>query len=415
MNRPVSRVLITFTLVLVSLAHVGSAGAITFESTSVDGSRNSAPAVTGTTSTSNAAAGGGVLLYALEAPQAQKERLASSIRNLQLSGMQADLAMRNLRALDGKEVPDNEILARLVYAEESLAAVERAAKGLEDSVALVKIACMKNPALMEEIVAFLKGYMVATPAVAFNGMDGYNDFVEAQIANEIKGIGRAAKSEFDAFMNTLSKAAGIVGDAASKVKGAVVYGISKVTGAVGAVHIKIGNVVGQKNWAAIMAGTKFVATTAGATAGLIVAAPATAAGAVGAVAIWTAANIGAGVSLANDVSVIQGGRGADDLDAALTRINQGTALIGLVGGGSTGEIFVNVVGVTGNEIIGTTPFQEMTDEELTEFLEDPAVKDALRNSGLGTEYRPPSSRPSGGGENSGGGSSGGGCNDGCGN
>jgi hypothetical protein len=408
MNRPLSKVLITFTLVLVFLAHVGSAGAITFESTSVDGSQNSAPAVTGTTSTSNAATGEGALLYALEAPQAQKERLASSIRDLQLSGMQADLAMRNLRALDGKEVPDNEILARLVHAEESLAAVERAAKGLEDSVTLVKIACMKNPALMEEIVSFLKGYM-ATPAVA---MDGYNDFVAEQIGQEIKGISRAAKSEFNAFMNTLSKAAGAVGNAASKVKGAVVYGISKVTGAVGAVHTKIGNVVGQKNWAGIMAGTKFVATTAGATVALVAAAPVTTAGAVGAVVVWTAANVGASVSLANDISGIQGGRGVGDLDTTLTRINQGTALIGLAQGGSGGEILVNVVGVSGNEIIGTTPFQEMTDEELAEFVDDPAIRDILTNSGLGTEYRSPSNPHNDGGDG-GGGSSGGG--DGCGN
>lgn len=410
MNRPLSSMLITSTLVLLFLAHAGSAGAITFESTSVDGSQNSAPAVTGTTSTSNAASGEGALLYALEAPEAQKERLASSIRDLQLSGMQADLAMRNLRALDGKAVPDNEILARLVHAEESLNAVERAAKGLEDSVTLVKMACMRNPALMAEIVAFLKGYM-ATPAVA---MDGYNDFVAGQIDKEIRGISRAAKSEFNAFMNTLSKAAGAVGNAASKVKGAVVYGISKVTGAVGAVHTKIGNVVGQKNWAGIMAGTKFVATTAGATAALIVAAPVTTAGAVGAVVVWTAANVGASVSLANDISVIQGGRGVGNLDATLTRINQGTALIGLAQGGSGGEIFVNVVGVSGNEIIGTTPFQEMTDEELAEFVDDPVIRDILTNGGLGAEYRPPSSQPPGGGENSGGGSSGGGCSDGCG-
>lgn len=412
MTRVVYRMCVLPALVFMFCAYAGNGGAVTFESTSVDGSQNTAPAVTGATPPSRVSTGGEVLLYALEAPQAQKARLATAIRDLQLSGMQADLALRNLKALDGRDVPDSEILARLLHAEQSLSAVEKAAKGLEDSVTLVEMACMKNPALMEEIVAFLKGYL-ATPAVAFDEMDSYNDFVAGQINNEIRGISRAAKREFDAFMNTLSKAAGAVGNAASKVKGAVVYGVSKVTGAVGAVHTKIGNVVGQKNWAGIMAGTKFVATTAGATVALIVAAPVTTAGAVGAVVIWTAANVGASVSLANDISVIQGGRGAGDLDTALTRINQGTALIGLAQGGSGGEIFVNVVGVSGNEIIGTTPFQEMTDEELAEFVDDPVIRDILTNSGLGTGYRPPSSHPPGGGENSGG-SGGGGCSDGCG-
>ena len=245
----------------------------------------------------------------------------------------------------------------------------------------------------------------ATPALAFTG----DPYVDSMIANEVQGIGRAAKSSFNSFLGTLSSAAKSIGNAASSVKNAVSSGIGKLTGAVGAVHTKIGSVVGQKNWATIMAGTKFVATTVGGTVALIVAAPVTTAGAVGAVVVWTAANVGASISLAHDISTIQGGSGAAGIDNAMTRINQGTALIGCLSGGGTGEVFVNVVGLTGNEIIGTTPGQQLTPEQIAEFLDPRERQEFLANTGGQTKYVPPYHHSEGGG----GGSSGGGCSGGC--
>jgi len=385
----------------------GVLDAVTFESKSTDGSQSSStPNVTGDYSpkeNKNAA-----LLYALEAPTDQKQRLAESIEGMYLTGLQATMTIDTLKSLENKTLPDDEILARLEHTHESLEALERAAKRLDDNVKLVQLACKNDPILQQEVMAFLRQFL-ATPANAFTG----DPYADSLIANEIQGIGRAAKSSFDSFMGTLSSAAKSVGNAARSVKNAVSNGIGKLTGAVGKVHTKIGSVVGQKNWATIMAGTKFVATTVGGTVALVAVvttAPVTSiAVPLGAVVVWTASNVGASVSLANDLSTIQGGRGAPGLDNAMTRINQGTALIGVLSGGSSGEVFVNVMGVAGNEIVGTTPGQQMTPEELADFLDEPARQDFLNNTGGKTIYIPPHHHPEGGEGNGGGGGGSCGC------
>lgn len=382
----------------------GVLNAVTFESKSTDGSQSSStPNVTGDYSPKENT--DAALLYALEAPTDQKQRLAESIEGMYLTGLQATMTIETLKSIENKTLPDDEILARLEHTQDSLEALERAAKRLEDNVKLVQLACENDPALKREVMAFLRQFLAA-PAHALTG-DPYADSI---IANEIQGIGRAAKSSFDSFMGTLSNAAKSVGNAASKVGNAISSGIGKLTGAAGKVHTKIGSVVGQKNWATVMAGTKFVATTVGGTVALVAVvttAPVTSIAApVGAVVVWTASNIGASVSLAHDLSTIQGGNGAAGLDNAMTRVNQGTALIGLAGGGSGGEVLVNVIGLTGNEIIGTTPGQHMTPEELAEFLDEPTRQEFLDKMGGKTIYIPPHHHPEGG---EGGNGGGGGC------
>lgn len=397
-----------FVSIILLLAFMVSSGAgvvesVTFESKSTDGTQPATqPKVVGGSAKSGNSQEG-ALLYSLEAPQAQKDRLADAINGVHLTGIQATMAIEELKALENQNLPDNEILARLVYTEECFDALEKAAKKLNDSVELVKIACERDPELKGQVVAMLEG-IFASPAYAFTG----NPMADSYIAQEVQGIGRAAKKSFNSFMNTLSSAASTIGNAASKVKNAVGSGVSALTGAVGKVHTKIGNVVGQKNWATIMAGTKFACTYVGGTVALIVAAPVTTAGAVGAVVVWTAVNVGAGVSLANDLSQIQGGRGADGLDNALTRINQGTAIIGIAGGGSPGEVFVNVMGVAGNEIVGTTPWREMTVEEIASHLEPKERQEFLKNIAALKKLQKPDALPTGG-DGGGGGSSGGSC------
>jgi hypothetical protein len=161
-------------------------------------------------------------------------------------------------------------------------------------------------------------------------------------------------------------------------------GISSLTGAVGNVHTKIGNVVGQKNWANIMAGTKFVATTGGAVVALVVAAPVvtTAAGMTGLMLATGASFTGAGLTLVNDLQTIENENPdpmVKNLDDAVAKINQGTAFIGLASGSDT---FVNLLGVTGEELAGSTPGQEMSNEQLAKFLDQPEHKNALKNQGV---------------------------------
>lgn len=377
--------------------------AVTFGSQTTDGSATQAPAVVGDSAKSGKSSES-ALLYTLDVPQAQKQRLANSIKFLYFAGAQAAEAVGNLKALDGQILPDNEILARLTHAEESLEVLEKAAKGLNDSVTLVRTACMNDPVLKEEIMAMLEE-LFASPACAFTGdptADGY-------IAQEVQGIGRAAKNSFNSLMNTLSSAATSIGNAASSVKNAIGNGIGKITGAIGNVHTTIGSAVGQENWKNIMAGTKFTCTVVGGTVALIVAAPVTTAGAVGAVAVWTAANVGAAVSLANDLG---DGKDPGGIDNAMTRINQGTALIGLAGGGSAGEVLVNVIGLSGNEIIGTTPGNEMTPEQVAEFLGTSDGKEYLKNLAAQKDYKKPDAPQVGGGGNGGGSGGGCGCGDG---
>ena len=143
----------------------GISGAVTFDSKPTDGSQSSTPPpkVLGD-SPSSGKSSEGALLYNLDVPQTQKERLARSIQMLHLTGLQATMAVDTLKSLENKSLPDDEILARLVHAEESLEAVERAAKKLNDDVELVRIACDNNPELRKEIFVFMQQFFCNTCA-----------------------------------------------------------------------------------------------------------------------------------------------------------------------------------------------------------------------------------------------------------
>nr|WP_321501659.1 hypothetical protein [uncultured Dethiosulfovibrio sp.] len=347
----------------------------------------------------------------LDLPSQEKGRLSQAMELARLTGMQAKVALDELALLEGKEVPAGEIRAKLVYAQETLAAMEKAGKRLEDSAKLVRMTWDGRFGPEDRLAALEEIFQVMP---AFAGFDGGYGFVtpEQVIQQEFQKIGRGAKQTFENAMSTVEAGGRAVKNFASYLGNAVKSGVGKITGAVASVHHRIGNVVGQKNWATIMAGTKFTAAIVGSGVALVVAVPATAtaAGALTAVAIYTAANVGAGVSFANDISTIQGYGGPDDLDNALTRINQGTAVIGLVTSGSGSEVLVNVIGISGNEIIGTTDLQHMTPEELSGYLNERERKEFLEKLGARPEYRAPTDTDGGEGE---GGSSGGGCGDGC--
>lgn len=379
-----------------------------------------------------------VLLYSVDLPQSQKQRLAESINLLHLTGLQSALAINKLKALDGKTLPDNEILAHLVYAEAALGAVEKAAKKLKSNVDIIRIASKTNPKLREEILGLLQQFFsMPAMAVSFSSTPSDSGSSEAEEPEsdgaplgEIMGTvddstdssgsltGNADTSEvndsgedssiatissgggfFDSCMQTIYSAAHTVGDAASKLKKEIGSGVTALAGAVGNVHTKIGSVVGQKNWANIMAGTKFAATTAGAVVALVVAAPAitTAAAGAGLLLATGASMTGAGLSLVNDLKTIEEGHTDSDvknLDDAMAWINWGTAAIGLVDGS---DIFVNFLGVTGDQLTGSTPGQELTDKQLADFLDEPEHKNLLKQHSVYPTYKQPENKQNEGG------------------
>lgn len=346
----------------------------------------------------------------LDVTSQEKGRLAQAIELARLTGLQAKVALEDLVQMEDedKEISAGEIKARLVYAQETMEAMEKAGKKLEDSAKLVRMT-WEGRFGPEDRLAALEEIFQAMPALA-----GFGGVVtpEQVFQGELQKIGRAAEQTFSNAISTVEAGGRAVKNFASYIGGAIKRGVGAVTGAVASGHHKIGNVVGQKNWANIMAGTKFTVAVVGAGVALVVALPATAtaAGALTAVAIYTAANAGAAVSFVNDLSTINGHRGPENLDSSLTRINQGTAVIGLVTSGSGSEVLVNVIGISGNEIIGTTDLQHMTPEELAGYMDEKNRKDFLEKQGAKPEYRAPNKIDSGGE----GGGSGGGCGDGCG-
>ncbi len=348
----------------------------------------------------------------LDLPSQEKGRLAQAAELARLTGMQAKVALEELARLDDKDVPAAEIRAKLVYAQETLEAMEKAGKRLEDSAKMVRMT-WEGRFGPEDRLAALEELFEVMPA--FAGFDrGYGMVTPEQyIEQELNKIGRGAKQTFDNAMGAVEAGGRAVKNFASYIGNAVKSGVGKVSGAVASVHHRIGNVVGQKNWATIMAGTKFTAAMVGSGVALVVALPATAtaAGAITAVAIYTAANVGAGVSFANDLLAIQGHSGPEDLNTALTRINQGTAVIGLVTSGSGSEVLVNVMGVSGNEIAENANMPRMTLEELAGYLNERERKQFLESLGAKPEYRAPTDTGSDGGNGTD--SSGGGCSDGC--
>lgn len=341
----------------------------------------------------------------LDLPSQEKGRLAQSLELARLTGMQAKAALDDLASMDGKDLPADEIRAKLLYAQEAMEAMEKAGRKLEDSAKLVRMT-WEGRFGPEDRLAALEELFEAMPALADFGNDYGIVTPEQVVRQEFEKIGRGAKQTFESAMSTVEAGGRAIKDFASYVGSAVKSGVGKVTGAVASVHHRIGSLVGQKNWATIMAGTKFTVAVVGSGVALVVAVPAaaTTAGALTAVAIYSAANVGAAVSFANDMSTINGHRGPEDLDSALTRINQGTAVIGLATSGSGSEVLVNVIGISGNEIIGTTDLQHMTSEELAGYLDQKDRKEFLEKMGAKPEYRAPTDTGGGGqGEGSGGG------------
>ncbi|MBP6333436.1 MAG: hypothetical protein KA342_08280 [Aminivibrio sp.] len=348
----------------------------------------------------------------LDLPKDQKTRLADSLELVRLTGIQASLALRNLEELDRRETTAEEMKARLNHAAEACDALEKAGKRLEDSVRIVRVALKgeEGPenfaaALNElfEVFPFLVEVLAASPAIAF---DTPEDMMEYQMQE----VGRQLNKEFGGLMDKLSGAARTVQNAASSIGNGIRDAVGWVSDKVAAGHHKIGSVVGQKNWATAMAGTKFVTaiTLAGVGLVVVVSAPAvSAAGAITAVAVYTAANVGACVSFVNDMGQIHGGSGAGDVETATTRINQATSLIGVVSGNPK-EITLAVLGATGDEIANTTGGRTLSPEELAEYLNAPDRQAFLDNLNARRDYQSPADTGSGGGEGGNGGS-GGGC------
>ncbi len=403
------------------LCLAAGAEAVTFGS-----SGGSSPAVKKSGKPSAPSGGNKGVIALLDLPQGQKARLAESVELTRLSALQADLAMKKLEELNNRDASYEEMKAHLDYAQESMEALGRAGDRLEDSVKIIRVALSgaegKEALLaaaeeLMEVFPYLRDLLAATPAFAYNGVPSAQQVVEHEVAK----ISRGMKTQFDKAMNALSSGAKAVKSGAaavgSSLKNAAGWVANKITAPVKAAHHKIGNTLGQKNWAHIMAGTKFVSaiTLAGAGLVVVISAPAVSAGAaVGAVAIYTVANVGACVGLANDLNEIKGGHNAaSGSNQALSNINKATTLIGLAGGGSAGEIAVNVIGLTGDEIANAPGAVEMTPEELAGYLDPKDRDDFLEKFGNKAEYKAPAPTSSGGeGGNGSGGS--GGCSDGCG-
>lgn len=387
MSRALKMISMSLILALFINSGAGVIESVTFETKPTDGSQSttSSPKVTGDTPTSGKTSGGS-LLYSLDAPQSQKDRLAASIENLHSTSVQAAMALKNLKDLDGKTVPTEEMLARLVHAQECFAVVESAAKKLEGDVELVRMACEKDPSLKQEVMAMLEG-LFASPAMAA--------YAPAASVNS------GSKSRWGSFMDTLKSAAKTVGNVASTAGNALKSGVQSVVGAVGKAHDKIGSVVGQKTWATIMSGVKFTATVAGGVVAICaIPATATVGTAVAGVAILGTTVVGGLVSLGNDLSTIHGGANIDGIDNAMTRINQGAGAIslgvGLARGDVTkvGEVVAGVMGIGANEITNALPGnRDMTDEEANQYL---PPESQIR------VYKKPTSTGGAGGEGTGG-------------
>jgi len=348
----------------------------------------------------------------LDLPKTQKARLADSLELVRLTGIQASLALRNLEELDTREATGAEMKARLNHAVEACDALEKAGKRLEVSVRIIRVA-LKGEAGPEsfsaaldelfEVFPFLVEVLAASPAIAF---DTPMDEMEYQMQE----VGKQLNKEFGAVMDGFSRAAQTVQNTASSIGRGLKNAVGWVADKVAAEHHKIGSVVGQKNWATDMAGTKFVTaiTLAGVGLVVVISAPAVStAGALTAVAVYTAANVGACVSFANDMGQIHGGRGAGDVETATTRINQATSLIGVVSGDPK-EITLAVLGATGDEIANTTGRRTLSPEELAGYLNAPDRQAFLESLNARRDYQSPADTGSGGGEGGNGGS-GGGC------
>ena len=125
---------------------------------------------------------------------------------------------------------------------------------------------------------------------------------------------------------------------------------------------------------------------------------------------YTAANVGACVTFANELSQIQESKGSDELGKAATRLTQTASLIG-VAGGSPQDIALATLGVTGDEIANAGGSRILSVEELSEYLSEPERKALLDALDALREYQSSDAddQEDSEGGNGGGGGSGGGC------
>ena len=392
------------------LAAALPAEAISFSTQGADESQSTPAPVVGGGPTGSPTGGGakGSAFRVLDVPSDSKARLSEAMEMVQATGFQARLAMMKLEQTETEPAPGVEIAARLDHAYRSFEAMEKAAKRLEDRVSLTQLALEGRFGTQQRLLALLDLFS-ALPAEAF---DDYDDMMPGNLLQkEFDKIAVGARLSKEKALAALSNMAKAVGDFAVNAKNAVKSGVSKVTGVlttpIAYAHTKASQIVGWNTWGKMMAVTKFGAVVTVGTLGLVVAVTAMPATAVAAplvaVGVWTAGNIGAGLSLVNDLNTIEG-RSSPGLEASSYGISKGTALIGVVTAGNPAEIAVNVIGgVTDDMAVG----RDMTEEELESFIEENAER--MKGVGLQIIYYPPDTEdPYGGGEGGGGG-----CGDGC--
>lgn len=386
------------------------AEAVSFSTHGADGGSSPPAAIVGGSPPGSSASGGKKLSpTVLPLPLESKGRLFEAVRLVQATGFQARLAMMRLEKFEETPAAGVEITAGLEHAYKSFEAMEKAARKLDDTVKLTRLA-LEGRFGPEERLAALRDLFSVLPAEAFE--DDYTSYQMGMLQQELDKIAGGARLTYEKAMGTLSDGARAVADFAGKAKNAVKSGWNKAVGTlttpVAYVHTKMSQLVGWENWAKISAVTKFGATVTVGTIGLVVAVTAMPATAVAAplvaVGVYAAGNVGAALSLVNDINEIEG-RSSPGVGAASYGISKGTAIIGLVQGGGGGEIFVNIVSGTSDDM---TVGRNLTEEELESFIKE--NEELLNKHGLKiTVTKPDTKDPYGGGGGSDSGGSGGGC------
>ena len=401
-----ARVVLLLSWIVFALAWGAPIEAVSFSTQGADGTAAAPAPVVGGSPAGASASRERRAPTVLPVPKDSRARLTEAIELVQATGFQARLAMMKLEKTETVPAPGVEIKARLEQAYKSFEALEKAARTLDDRVNLTRLALEGRFGPHQRLAALLDLFSVL-PAEAFDSPE--EAMARNAIQQELDKIAGGARLTYEQAMSTLSNGAKAVKDFAGKAKDAVKSGFDKVVGTlttpVAYVHTKVSQAVGWENWAKIMAFTKCGAVLTVGTLGLVVAVtamPATAVAApLAAVGVWTIGNVGAGLSLVSDLNEIEG-RSAPGVGETSYAISKGTAVIGLIQVGSPGEIFVNVVGGTMDDMTVGRP---LTESELESFIAE--HRELFDKYGAGVDYTAPDAKdPYGGG---GGGSGGGGC------
>ena len=369
------------------------------------------------------------IIAQIDLPKGQKLRLAESVELLRLTGLQATLATRRLVALNKRDASTEEMKAHLENAMKCWEVAGKAGDRLVQTVSAVRAAWDGGGGKEEffaaaeeilEVFPSLRSLFEASPALA------YGPTPDEMMEYELQMVGRELQKDFGKAMEALSSAGRAAKNAASAVGNGLMSALGYLTSPIRSAHHKIGNAVGQKNWALIMAGTKFGAAVTSAGIGLVVvfSAPVSTPAALGAVAIYAVANVGACVSFINDAAEIEGKSHLNAADDAMKKISQGTAIIGLAG--KPQEVVVSVLEATGDEIANAPGNTQVPDNELEGYLDQKDLEAFLKTHGslVASSTVPVGQTASGtssisqsgsGDAGAGGGGGGGGCSDGCGN